>query len=64
MSLSEIIQSVNAAVDALPKGGEIKNDERMELLAACGRLKAPLESPLEAVTRISFGVKYNFRLYL
>ena len=59
MSLSSIIESVNTAIDALPDKSGIKNEERVELLAACERLKAALETPFELVARIVFGVSSN-----
>lgn len=58
MSFSDIIKLVNEAVGTLPSGNDVKNEERMELIAACERMKASLESPLEFVTRIIFGVNY------
>lgn len=58
MIFFEITNLVNEAVDTLPSVNDVKNEERMELIAACERMKASLESPLEVVTRIIFGVNY------
>ena len=56
MSVSTIIESVNSAIAGLPGPGEIKEEERLELLAACEKLKGSLESPFEFAIRIIFGV--------
>ena len=56
MSVPSIIKSVNDAIAGLPGPGEIKEEERLELLAACEKLKSSLESPFEFATRIIFGV--------
>ena len=56
MSFSTTIESVKSAIAGLPGPGEIKEEERLELLAACEKLKSSLESPLEFAIRIIFGV--------
>ena len=57
MSVPSIIKSVNDAIAGLPGPGEIREEERLELLAACEKLKSSLESPLEFGIRIMFGVR-------
>ncbi|MCJ1266694.1 hypothetical protein MMC22_006579 [Lobaria immixta] len=55
MSLSNITKDINAAVDTLSNEGDINNEERMEFFAACEKLKATLETPLDFMKRESFG---------
>ena len=54
MSFSDLAKSINHAADGT--AGNIKEQERMELLQACENLKRALESPLDATVRIIFGV--------
>ena len=56
MSVSTIIESINRAIAGLPGPGEIKEEERLELLVACEKLKSSLESPFEFAIRVMFGV--------
>lgn len=46
------------AIQAAANGshGDIQEEHRQGLLAACGKLKGSLETPLEAVQRIAFSV--------
>ena len=62
MSISELIKTLNATAEFPDHVGK---EERKELLAACGRLRASLESPLEASVRFGFAVFYFYqaRLY-
>lgn len=57
MSVSELIQTLNATADAPPSN--VTEEERAALLAACDKLKGILENPLEAIVRIVFAVSYS-----
>jgi hypothetical protein len=50
MGISELISSIHAAADS---PGNVNEEERSNLLAACDRLKSKLESPREAALRPS-----------
>ena len=56
MGLSQITQSINETAKSLLNAGNIDQGERMALFAACEKLKAAMETPVEAVFRIMFGV--------
>lgn len=53
MGISEAIKSINAAA-ASP--GNVSEEERVEALRACERLKASLETPFEYTLRVIFSV--------
>ena len=54
MQPKELAQAIQAAA----KGslGQMHEEQRLELLAACGKLKGSLETPLEASQRIALSV--------
>ena len=54
MSVSDVIQTLNATADAPPSN--VTEEERAGLLAACDMLRASLESPVEATVRFVFAV--------
>ena len=54
MDVEELIKNFTAAASAPP--GQVKEAERVELLAACNKLKGALETPLDLTTRVIFGV--------
>ena len=54
MAVAELIRDIISVADASPS--HLIEVERAELLAACQRLKASLETPFEATARIIFGV--------
>ena len=54
MDVQDLIRHVTAAAQASP--GQVKEEERVELLAACNKLKGALETPLDLTTRVIFGV--------
>lgn len=60
MSVSELIQTLNARADAPPS--DVKEEERAALLAACEKRKGTLKSPLETTVRVVFGVNHPTRL--
>ena len=56
MSLAELVKSVNAAAASGPS--DVTEEERMQLLQACDRLRSSLETPFETTLRIIFSVFY------
>lgn len=55
MDVKEFIKNVEAADSAPP--GQVKEEERVELLVACNKLREVLETPLDLTTRVIFGVE-------
>ena len=56
MSLAELTQSINAATERLTNNGPANEEERQVLMAATEKLKLALESPLDVLIRVAFGV--------
>lgn len=54
MDVSELIKSISAGANA-PHDG-VKEEERVQLIAACDMLKGSLETPLDITKRIIFSV--------
>ena len=55
MDVKELIKNVTTASSA--PAGQIKEEMRIELLAACNKLKGALETPLDLTIRVIFGVE-------
>lgn len=55
MSLSGLIESINTAI-ANTGSSNVNDNERKELLQACGRLRSAYETPLDIVTRLYYSV--------
>lgn len=53
MTVSDLINTINATADS---PGDLKDDERAALQAACDKLKTKLETPRETGLRIIFSV--------
>ena len=60
MDVRELIKNVEAGASTPP--GQVKEEERVELLAACNRLKGALETPLDLTTRVIFGVEFSLTI--
>lgn len=56
MSLESITQFIGDAVDSLPAGDKIEPRQKEALIAACDKLKAAVETPLDFVFRLMMGV--------
>lgn len=56
MEFSKILETVQAAIDSPGPFAGVKEEDRLACLAACNKLQAKLESPLESFMRIMFGV--------
>jgi hypothetical protein len=56
MSVSELINSIDATIANLGPGGPASDADRQQLLAASKRLQAASESPLDTVLSIVLGV--------
>ncbi|KAL3446980.1 S-adenosyl-L-methionine-dependent methyltransferase [Aspergillus insuetus] len=54
MSAADLLQSINSATDSLP--GQVSEGDRLALLAACDKLRAALEVPMETTMRVTGGV--------
>jgi len=52
--VSNILKTINEAINSLP--GNLKEEDRLAILAATGKLQEKLETPLEAFIRFMFGV--------
>ena len=57
MSASNIAKFMNEV--AVIPSGTVQEAQRLELLQACENLKRSLETPLESMLRIIFGVSCN-----
>ena len=57
MDASELVKHIQRAADQSPSA--LKEDERMQLLAACEKLKGTLESSLETIVHFIFGVLHT-----
>lgn len=55
MDLAELTKTISAAT-AAGRPTDTKEEDRQALLAACSKLTSSLESPLDLVQRILFGV--------
>ncbi|OAX79773.1 hypothetical protein ACJ72_05905 [Emergomyces africanus] len=60
-STPELTKALNAAADS---SVQASNEERLALIAACDKLKARLESPMEATLRILFSPYHSIVLRL
>lgn len=54
MEASELVKHIQHAADQ--SSSDLKEDERVHLLAACEKLKGTLENLLETTLRFIFGV--------
>ena len=61
MDVSQLINSIDAAIGSLTQGGVTADTDRQQLLAAANRLRAASESPLDSVISIVLGVRVPTR---
>jgi hypothetical protein len=54
MSAADLLQNISSVTKSLP--GQISEADRLALLAACDKLRATLEVPMETTMRITGGV--------
>jgi hypothetical protein len=54
MGVSELVDAINGFTES---SAELKEDERVQLLSACKRLKNAMESPREKLLKIFYGVR-------
>ncbi|KAL2811427.1 O-methyltransferase [Aspergillus granulosus] len=54
MSAADLLRNINSATETLP--GQIPEVDRLALLAACDKLRAALEVPMETTMRVTGGI--------
>ena len=59
MTFSNTLESINEAIQTLSTSGNVKEEERQELLEASQKLQQAAESPLDGVLSIVLGVSHN-----
>jgi hypothetical protein len=61
-NISQLVDSIDAAISDLTQGGTASDADRQELLAAATRLQVATESPLASVTSLVLGVSCDIFL--
>jgi hypothetical protein len=56
MTLTEATATIKSTLAEIGDPTKVDEDERLALLAACDQLKDALESPMETILRMVFGV--------
>ena len=56
MNLPELTKSIIAATKTLREENDVKNEDRLAFLGACDKMRAAIETPIDASVRIVFGV--------